>query len=315
VRDEVAIREVGMREGLQSDPTVVPTDVKIELARTLLAAGVESLNAAALVNPQVMPQMADAEELLEGLGPVEATVSVLVPNARGMARALDLHAKGLVDEVHLINSMTAGVLRANGLEITVEQRMEEVAVLADRAAAAGMRVAVFVSSAFGCSIQGSVPEDDVLRMVESLLSTEAVSEIVISDSTGQADPGQVSTMAERVASLVGSFPITVHLHDSRGAGSANALAALLSPLENLTLDCAFGGWGGDVPFIPEAAGNLATEDLCEMLFGMGIRTGIDVEKVAEASRRLSAETGRAIEAKVVATGPVGWKHADAGVAG
>lgn len=308
MRDHVKVREVGLREGLQADPTVVPTDVKVKIGRTLLDAGVPALNAAALVHPKVMPQMADAEALLEGLGETAATISVLAPNSRGVDRALKLREKGLADELLLINAMTDGVLKANGLDRTVEEHLVEVAEMAALGSEAGMRVTVFISSAFGCSIEGHVPQASVVAMVERLMSIGGIDEIVISDSTGQADPLQVRLLLADLAPRVEGFPLTLHFHDSRGAGSANVLAAVESPIENLTLDMSFGGLGGDVPFIPEAAGNVATEDICEMLHGMGIETGVSVEGIIEASRILKEATGRAIQSRVFETGVVGWKR-------
>lgn len=309
MRASLTIREVGPREGLQSDPQVVDTATKVKIIQTLAAAGLKHINAVALVSPRVMPQMADAERVLEAIG-VKRTFrcSALVPNEVGLSRAGGLAERGLLDEVFLVHAVSEAILRANGISGTVDEHLGTVIEMADRAKGYGLGVGVFISGAFGCSIEGRISEDLVLRTAESLLNCAAVDDVVVSDSTGQADPVQVEVMLERLARAAGSHPLTLHIHNSRGAGSANVAAAVSSSVQNLTIDTGFGGLGGDVPFLPEAAGNVATEDICEMLGGMGIQTGVDVELVVEASRILNGATGRNMQSGVYQAGVVRWKH-------
>ena len=307
MRSSIAIREVGPREGLQSDPTILDTATKVRLLEMLLAAGVRSVNAVSFVHPRVMPQMADAEEVLESLGPRPQIISALAPNAKALDRAVAMKRRGLLDEVHFVHATTRAVLEANGISMPLDDHLEHVLGMARRATAEGLRTVVFVSAAFGCSVEGRVDPSVVVELSRRLVEQAEVADVAISDSTGQADPGQVDEMLGLLAPVFGSHPMTLHLHDSRGAGMANVLAAVRSSVPDLTLDTSFGGLGGDVPFLPEAAGNVATEDVCEMLHGMGIATGIDVPGVIAVSRLLHEATGRLILSRVFTVGPVRWK--------
>jgi hydroxymethylglutaryl-CoA lyase len=309
-RSTIGIREVGPREALQAHAEMLPTDKKIELIDSLLAAGVTKLNAVSLVSPRAMPHMADAEDVLTGLGPRPGvTMSALVPNDRGMARAEALAMRGLLGQAFLLHAATAAVLRANGLPASLDDNLARVASLAHRAKAAGMTTGVFVSAAFGCSMEGQVPPAIVLDTARKLADNSDVDEIVISDSTGQADPYQVQRLLTEIATCTNGKPVTVHLHDSRGAGLANAVAAIASPIEDLTLDTSFGGLGGDIPFIPEAAGNISTEDLVAMLDGMNVTSGIDCDALCAAARRYREWTGVPLRSRLPDVGPVRWKAA------
>jgi isopropylmalate/homocitrate/citramalate synthase len=160
-------------------------------------------------------------------------------------------------------------------------------------------------------MEGRIPAEVTLSTVDDILALGVADELIISDSTGQADPAQVASLLGQLAPVVGSLPVGVHLHDSRGAGIANAVAALESPIEHLTIDCSFGGLGGDIPFIPEAAGNIATEDLVAMLDGMGVATGIDAAAVAAAARDYQEWTGNPLRSRVSDVPPVPWKKSPA----
>jgi hydroxymethylglutaryl-CoA lyase len=310
MRSTVGVREVGPREALQAHPEPLSTDRKIELITALLAAGVTKLNAVSLVSPVAMPHMADAEDVLAGIGPCpQVSVSALVPNDRGMDRAERLAGRELLDEVFLLHAATSSVLRANGLPPSLEDNLARVAHLARRAKAAGLRVGVFISASFGCSMEGRVEPATVADTSRLLAGEENVDEIVISDSTGQADPLQVERLLTDVAGCTGGKPVTVHLHDSRGAGLANAVAAIRSPIKDLTLDASFGGLGGDIPFIPEAAGNIATEDLVAMLDGMNVATGIDSAAMAAAAASYHKWTQVPLRSRLPGVGPVRWKLA------
>lgn len=312
MRESVRIREVGPREALQAVAEALPTERKIELVRKLLACGLRSLNAVSLVSPKVMPHMADAEAVLEGVGPVPGVlISALAPNERAVVRALALAGRGLLDEVFFVHATTSSVLTANGLPGSLDANFSRITDLADQAKAGGLRVGVFISASFGCSMEGRVSPDRVLRIVEALSQLSSVDEIVISDSTGQADPSQVARLLGNVAPVIGDKPCTVHFHDSRGTGLANAVAAIESPIAKLTLDTSFGGLGGDIPFIPEAAGNVATEDLVAMLDGMGVRTGVDAAGVAAVAREYREWSSIPLRSHIPDVGPVRWKVAAA----
>jgi isopropylmalate/homocitrate/citramalate synthase len=313
-RASVVIREVGPREALQAHPEPLGVERKLRLLENLIAGGVTHLNAVSLVSPKAMPHMADAEEVLRALGVREnVCISALTPNERAMTRALTLAAEGLVDQVFMIHTPSVSVLAANGLPASLETNLLMIRGAAEQAKAAGLSVGVFVSASFGCSMEGRIEPAQVLATVEQILALGVADELIISDSTGQADPFQVGDLLGRIAPVVGELPVGVHLHDSRGAGIANAVAAIQSPIQNLTLDCSFGGLGGDIPFIPEAAGNIATEDLVAMLDGMGIVTGIAAAVIARAAREYSEWTAVPLRSRVSEVPPVPWKRSPVAV--
>ncbi len=304
----VVVREVGLRDGLQSRPQVVPTAIKAEMMRGLIDAGFRKINAVAFVNPRVTPQMADAEQLLEVVGPVEgACISALIPNARGLERARPLAARGLIHEALLLYATTSGVLKANGLPGDLDKAHADAVALCAQCKQLGLRTVVFVSATFGCSIEGYVDPKIPLAAGEKFRVSGVVDEIVYSDSTGQANPKQVFELFSEVKRRFGPFPITAHFHDTRGAGLANALAVLQVGLEHLTIDSAFAGLGGDIPFLPEAAGNICTEDMISMLDGCGIATGIDLKRVIEVSRLAKAQFPDPLQSRVLEAGPIWWQ--------
>lgn len=305
---KVSLREVGMRDGLQSRSVMVPTELKARMFRGLVDAGYKKINAVALVHPKIMPHMADAETLLEMLGPVEGVVvSALVPNAKALERATKLAQQGLLNEVLFINATTPSILEVNGLPGDMERAMADVLGMAGKAKYSGLRTVVFISASFGCSIEGCVPMDVPLDMANKLYSSGLVDEVCFSDSTGQANPRQVFEFFSEVKQRFVERALTAHFHDSRGAGLANIFATLQVGLPQLTLDSAFAGLGGDVPFLPEAAGNICTEDLISMLEGCGISTGVDLNKVLEVARLAKDFYEDPVPSHVLQVGPIKWK--------
>jgi len=307
----VAIREVGLRDGLQSQPRAVPTELKVRMMRGLVEAGFKKINAVALVSPKVMPHMADAELLLEMVGPVPGvSVSALVPNARGLERALRLAGRGLIDEVLFLFATTRSVLEANGLSGDLARVQADTLGLAARAREAGLRTAVFISATFGCSIEGYVDPDTPFHAAATFYDSGVIDEVCFSDSTGQANPLQVYEFFREVRQRVGGRPVTAHFHDSRGAALANVLALLHADVPNLTIDSAFAGLGGDVPFLPEAAGNVCTEDLLCMLHGCGVQTGIVLDPLLEVARLARELFPQTVHSHVLTVGPVRWRKPD-----
>jgi hydroxymethylglutaryl-CoA lyase len=308
----VDLREVGLREGLQAQPHVVPTESKVLWATRLINAGYNEINAVSFVRPDLMPQMADAELVLEGVAEALAPstrLSGLAPNQRGVDRAIAARQREQLHDVILVTATTASTLRANGMTAEPERRITEIERWAAVCKEAGLRIVVFISAAFGCSIEGRVEPGVVLNLAQKLGGISGVDEVVISDSTGQADPIQVHNLLTHLADAVPSDKrLGLHFHDSRGAGLANIVAALLSPFQWLALDTAFGGWGGDVPFIPEASGNVASEDVAEMLKGMGYEPGVDVEQVIEVTKEVSLALSMLPRSRVAETGIVRWKY-------
>ncbi len=307
----VDFREVGPREGLQSHGLIMPTAGKVDLIERLASAGCREINAVAFVHPKAMPQMADAEAVLRAVGPDrgDLRLSALVPNDRGFERALAMREEGLLDAIFLVFAESTAALVANGFTQTHDALLEQIERSSARAADAGLDVSVFLSTAYGCSVQGAVDPQGVIEHAQRLQAMPGVAEIIVSDSTGQADPLQVLRLLTALAEVLPtSRRLGVHFHDTRGAGLANLFAALLSPFEHLVVDAAFGGWGGDWPMLKEAFGNVATEDVVELLVGLGIDVGVDVEAIAALSREYAELSGRPLAARLPSASPIGWKH-------
>ena len=307
-RATVDLREVGPREGLQVITSPVPTEVKVEIINKVIESGFREVNAVSLVSPRVLPQMADGEEVLEGLGARDdVCISALAPSKRGIERAARLKERGLLSKVLIIHAMSAAIIQANGVGRSVEENEEAVVELAAKAKGYGLETAVFVSAAFGCSVEGRIDPAAVVATAMAL-GEERIDEVILGDSTGQGNPWQVRALLDDLAAAGwGTRRLGLHLHDSRGAGLANAVSAIESSIQNLTLDASFGGWGGDVPFIPEASGNIATEDLLVMLDGMGVATGIDTERAIQTAKAVSDLVGVPLASRTPGVGSVKWR--------
>jgi hydroxymethylglutaryl-CoA lyase len=307
----VAVREVGLREGFQSDGMVVPTAKKVEYFRRLKAAGATEMNVCSFVHPVKMQQMADAETLLRALGDLRDGVelSALVPNDRGLQRALTMAGEGLLDRIFVVFSESISTLRANGMTDTHDALLAQINRHSQTAAEAGVRTSVFVSTSYGCSIEGRIEPGRVIEHARQIHDLQGVDEVIISDSTGQADPLQVLRLLTGLAeALPTDERLCVHFHDTRGCGLANIFAALCSPFQSLVIDAAFGGWGGDFPFVPEAFGNVASEDVLEMLVGLGFGELIDVREVMAVTRDYHELSRRPVSAKLVDADPIAWKR-------
>jgi hydroxymethylglutaryl-CoA lyase len=291
--EEVTIYEVGPRDGLQNEAAVVPAAVKAELVQRLLAAGLTTVETTSFVRPDRVPQLADAEEVLDLLGPAPAGVRlpVLVPNARGLDRALE---RG-VTAVAVFASATESFAQAN-LGRSVAQSMEMFAPVVARAREAGLWVRAYVSMCFGDPWEGDVPVGQVAQVAGQLVAMGA-DELSLGDTIGVGTAGQVRA-------LLGALPehgvaveqTAVHFNDTYGQALANTLAALQCGVR--TVDASAGGLGG-CPFAKSATGNLATEDLVWALDGMGVRTGVDLESLVATSVWLAGQLGRPSPSRVV----------------
>jgi isopropylmalate/homocitrate/citramalate synthase len=280
----VRVVEVGPRDGLQNEPEAVPTDEKVRLVEALAAAGLREIEVTSFVSPRAVPQLADAEAVFAALSRRDGvTYAALVPNARGLQRALGTAAA----QIALFTGATDAFTRHN-INRSVEESLADFAPLAAAARAAGRRVRGYVSVAFGCPYEGIVRPERA-QLVARRLFDLGVDEVSLGDTIGVATPNQVPDVAGPLLAEYGAPRIALHFHDTRGTALANALAALQSGAT--VLDAAAGGLGG-CPYAPGAAGNLATEDLLYLLHGVGIRTGVDLDAVAAASRALAAATGR-----------------------
>ncbi|MGI9233626.1 MAG: hydroxymethylglutaryl-CoA lyase [Woeseiaceae bacterium] len=271
---DILVSEVGPRDGLQSIDAILPTEIKTAWIRAQADAGFREIEVGSFVPATVLPQMADTAAVVrDALGIPGLNVAVLVPNLKGAEYAVASGADKIsipfsVSETHSIKNV-----RRNH-----EQMFDEVKQISDLVAALDDKphFEAGLSTAFGCTIEGPVDEDLVVRSAERLMEC-GVAEVGLSDTTGYANPEQVKRLVRRVQSAVGRENITgVHLHNTRGLGLANALAAIEEGIT--TIDSSLGGIGG-CPFAPGASGNIVTEDLVFMLQSMGFRTGIDIEKL------------------------------------
>jgi hydroxymethylglutaryl-CoA lyase len=284
------IEEQGLRDGLQSEKTFVPTEKKLALIDSLVDAGLKRIQVTSFVNPKWIPQMADAEQVCAGLRKAAGVVySGLVLNVKGMERAA---AAGLSHVAASISaSDTHSRKNANASLAEARQRFVDMVRTGKQH---GLTVRGGLQCVFGCRFEGSIDPGVVLDLVKEQLD-QGVDEIALADSTGMANPRSIQDISARVLALAAGKTVVLHLHDTEGKGLANALAALEVGVTHF--DTAFGGMGG-CPFIKGASGNIATEDLVCMLHQMGIATGIDAERVAALSREIEAFFGKRFSGKM-----------------
>ncbi len=277
---QVLISEVGPRDGLQSVKATMPTEHKKRWIDALVAAGMREIEVCSFVPAKLLPQMADATEVVRhALTHPGLTVMALVPNARGAEAALQAGVHKLTIPV----SASVAHSMAN-VRKTREAMIEEVRAivkLRDRMAP-GVKVEAGLSTAFGCTIQGEVKEDDVVWLAGECAAA-GVTEVGLSDSTGMANPAQVRRLFNKVRAVIGNKTGAAHMHNTRGLGLANCLAAYDVGVH--TFDASLGGLGG-CPYAPGATGNVVTEDLVFMFEAMGVSTGVDIEKLIGARNPL-----------------------------
>ncbi|MGC6329207.1 hydroxymethylglutaryl-CoA lyase [Rhizorhabdus sp. FW153] len=278
---DILVSEVGPRDGLQSIKAVLPTEAKKAWIAAEAAAGVREIEVGSFVPPSLLPQMADTAEIVAFARTIEGlNVVALVPNAKGAARAVEAGVHGMSIPFSMSETHSLRNVRKDHPAM-----LAEIAEVARIARDGGVHFAVGLSTAFGCTIEGAVSEDQVVRLAVAAAEAGA-QEFSLSDTTGYADPAQVRRLVRKVKAAIGADKLTtLHLHNTRGLGLANALAGLEEGIT--TLDSSLGGLGG-CPYAPGASGNLVTEDLVLMLNSMGLRTGIDLEKLL-AVRTILAE--------------------------
>jgi hydroxymethylglutaryl-CoA lyase len=290
--ERVTIWEVGPRDGLQNEATTVPVEVKAEFLDRLAEAGLPVIEATSFVHPKWVPQLADAEELLERVTLRDGVrYPVLVPNERGLDRALE---RG-VREIAIFGSATETFARRN-LNRSLDESIEMFAPVVARARDAGLGVRAYLSMCFGDPWEGDVPVDQVVAAGRRLLEL-GCTQLSLGDTIGVGTAGHVSALlAAFGAAGVGPDRLAVHFHDTYGQALANTLAALEAGVT--TVDASAGGLGG-CPYAKNATGNLATEDLVWMLDGLGIETGVDLAKLVETSVWMAARLGRPSPSNVV----------------
>jgi len=288
----VTIVEVGPRDGLQNEAALIETADKIAFVDALSAAGHRIIEVSAFVSPKWVPQMADAAEVFAGISRKPGTrYTALVPNSTGLQRAIDAR----VDEIAVFAAASESFSRRN-INQTIDESLETYRDVCTKAREVNLPVRAYVSTAFGCPFEGQVDPQVVARVSAELISMGAY-QVAISDTIGVAHPGQVPTVLNAVTRVVAVERVALHFHDTRGTALANVLASL--PLGVTTFDASAGGLGG-CPYAPGATGNLATEDLLYMLDGLGIETGVSLEKVLAASRLIERKIGHPLASRYAA---------------
>lgn len=290
----VSIIEVGPRDGLQSEPEILPTEAKIEFIRRAIDAGVRALEVTSFVHPKRVPQMADAEAVISALPKRDDVRYIgLVLNHKGFERARDA---GLGEIGMAVVASDTYNQRNQG--VPTRESVKAWLAIAREARAAGMRANVMISSAFGCPFEGEVPLSRVLDLVDEVLQGEPV-ELGIADSIGVGVPAQVTEMIHAIKQRAPTVPVRCHFHNTRNTGLANAQAALDAGVASL--DASIGGIGG-CPFAPAATGNIPTDDLLYMLDRSGVVTGVSLERIIETSRWLQQQLGRSTPAMLPKAG-------------
>jgi hydroxymethylglutaryl-CoA lyase len=319
----VRIREVGPRDGFQNEPETIPTDLKVKLIDALARIGLRRLEVTSFVRPDVIPQLADAAEVLTRIDvPAEVAVSVLIPNERGLENALELRERLAVggagaagrrsafDEVNVFLSASETHNRKN-VNRSIAESLAGLEVVLGRARDAGLRCEGVISTSFGCPYEGHVPPERVLAIAARLRDAGA-QEIGFGDTTGMANPRQVREFFERARDELGAATVgdgnepvelTAHFHNTRGQGLANVLAALEAGVDSF--ESSFGELGG-CPVPAGATGNIASEDLVSMLHEMGIETGIDLPALLACAREVQEALGRPLGSHTLVAGPVDW---------
>jgi len=296
----VLIREVGPRDGFQNEPEVVPTETKLRLIEALGATGLRRLEVTSFVRADVIPQLADADEVLERVSvPESVALSVLIPNERGLESAL--RYRGRFSEVNVFLSASE-THNAKNVNRSIEQSLASVERVLGRARAEGLRGEGVISVAFGCPYEGPVPPERVFEIARRLIAAGA-EEIGFGDTTGMANPRQVAEFFLAAREALPGAQLTAHFHNTRGQGLANVLAALEADVDSF--ESSFGELGG-CPVPRGATGNIATEDLVSMLHEMGIETGISLARLLDAARAAQEALGRPLGSHVLSAGPVEW---------
>jgi hydroxymethylglutaryl-CoA lyase len=298
--ETVRIREVGPRDGFQNEPEVIPTAEKVRLIGLLARTGLKRLEVTSFVRADVIPQLADAEEVLTSIDRVAGVAySVLIPNSKGLERALEHRDR--FGEVNLFLSASETHNRKN-VNRSIAESLEGLERVVERARTEGLRCEGVISVSFGCPYEGEVPPDRVLEIAERLAAA-GCEEVAFGDTTGMANPRQVGEFFVAARERLAEVELTAHFHNTRGQGLANVLAALEAGIDSF--ESSFGELGG-CPVPPGSTGNISTEDLVSMLEEMGVETGIDLRKLVEASSAAQEVLGRPLGAHVLTAGPVDW---------
>jgi len=291
---KISILEVGPRDGLQSEPEIIPTEVKKEFITKTIDAGIKKLEVTSFVHPKKVPQMADAEQLVESLPDRDDVTYIgLIMNQKGFERARDCG----IDEVGMV-IVSTDTYNMKNQNVVTQESIDNWLNIASEAKSAGIRTSVVIACAFGCPYEGEVDPEDIASIAEKVLQGEP-DVFGLADSVGVAVPSQITETFSLIKQMAPSIPLRTHLHNTRNTGLANAAAAVEAGVS--IIDSSTGGIGG-CPFAPKATGNIPTDDLLYMLDRSGIETGVDLRKVVETTEWLEGQLGRAVPAMVPKAG-------------
>ncbi len=296
----VRIREVGPRDGFQNEPETIATAEKVRLIDLLSASGLKRIEVTSFVRAEVIPQLSDAAEVLTAVQRRDGvSFSVLIPNPRGLERALELRDR--FDEVSVFLSASETHNRHN-VNRSVEESLNGLELTLEGAREAGLRCEGVIATSFGCPYEGEVAPERVFEIAERLAAA-GCQEVGFGDTTGMANPRQVHELFAAARERLREVELTAHFHNTRGQGLANVVAALEEGVESF--ESSFGELGG-CPVPPGSTGNVSTEDVVSMLHEMGVATGVELPRLIEASRAAQEVLGRPLGAHVLRAGPVDW---------
>jgi isopropylmalate/homocitrate/citramalate synthase len=286
----VRVVEVGPRDGLQNEAGLVPTETKVAFIEALAAAGAPVIEATSFVRADRVPQLGDAEEIFARLRRLPGTRYVaLVPNPKGLERALGAG----VSDIAVFTAASETFNRKN-INRTIAESLADIRAVAGKALAAGLRVRGYVSTAFGCPYEGRIDEKKVRDVVLALIEL-GIDEVSVGDTIGVATPADIERVTAALLPRIPAERLALHLHDTRGTALANILVGL--ELGIATFDSSAGGLGG-CPYAPGASGNVATEDVLYLLHGLGVKTGVDLDRLAAASALIARALGRKLPSRV-----------------
>lgn len=301
----VQIREVGPRDGFQNEPETISTDDKVRLIDSLGRTGLDRIEVASFVRPDVIPQLADGVEVLSRIDvPDNVKLMVLVPNSRGLDNALKVKDRFHEVAIFVSASETHNFKNVNR---TIDQTMADNDEMAKRIVAEGLDCAAVIATSFGCPFEGKVEMDRVLDLAQRFAEAGAT-EIGFGDTTGMCNPGYASRFFAAAIDRLPGVEITAHFHNTRGQGLANAYAALEAGCASF--ESSFGELGG-CPVPAGSTGNIATEDLVSMFHEMDVDTGLDLDKIIESARAAQSVLGRKLTSHSIVAGPVTWNTAAA----
>ena len=291
---KISILEVGPRDGLQSEPEILPTEVKKEFITRTINAGIKQIEVTSFVHPKKVPQMADAEKLVESLPENDDVTYIgLIMNQRGFERARDCG----IDEVGMV-IVSTDTYNMKNQNVVTQESIDNWLSIAAEAKSAGIRTSVVIACSFGCPYEGEVDPEHIASIAEQVL--EGKPDVLgLADSVGVAVPSQIKRTFSLVKELAPSIPLRTHLHNTRNTGLANAAAAVEAGVS--IIDASTGGIGG-CPFAPRATGNIPTDDLLYMLDRSGVETGVDLRQVVKTTDWLEEQLGRAVPAMVPKAG-------------